>query len=601
VLVPIALSLAVLGLLLSPGLVGRLRLVTHWATAMLAAGALFAPWLLYAAARRPERFAEGGVADLGGMAALWLNTLLIGNAVNVDAYWPVYWAALGIGLGAVVIAARTVRRPEGAPVRGSVRLFVLLAALDGILVTLAVVWALSLPLGLQFNFVPTARYLITLVPWATLALAVALAVWRARWPRAGLGLGVVSVVGMAFFASGRYSDRVLADTFRSAARTWQAYQQPGDELVLHTDIQWPEVDYYLGGDRHANIPYGRTVPNPAIAAELVGPLWDAHDAVWLFTTNDSLRVDWDRNVWRWLDERALASRSFDYGPDARLWVFARTPERAASLDQVITRPQIATDIAVGDQLRWVGFDRPLAEAQIGDALQVVTYWRTASPANALGRGLRLASVWSSAIADEIPLAIGPASRDGLVRLDTAFPIRPYVSPGLYRLQVTTGPGGPVVGPDLALVTVVPARPLPPGTSLAGSAAEMMYENGLRISGWQTTIEGDRLLVEFNYAASRILDRRWKRFVHLTGPDGDGRRWAQIDNEPLQAAPPMTAWPVEAVVVDRVTLVLPANLPAGQYRLVTGFYDPLTGTRLPVITWEGAAIGDSITLGTVAVP
>ncbi len=598
VLVPAALSLAILGLIFMPGLPARKRLIAQWGSALIVAGALFLPWLRYAAALRPERFADGGVADVGGLITLWLNTLLIGNAVFIDTYWPVYLAALGIVTGAVMLSQTDARRrtedgqkPSGRPVA---RLFLLLAALDGILVTLALVWLLSLPLGLNFNFVPTARYLITLVPWATLALGAALAIWQARWPRAGLALSVIAVASAAYFATGRYADRVLMDTFRSAARTWQAYRQPGDDLVMHTHREWPLVDYYLGQTTTTYLPAQVFVADAATAERYLAPSWNAHEAVWLFLTEDALQTDWERHVWRWLNERALASRSFDYPPDAQLWVFARTAERAATLDILQIGPEQPLDLAVADGVRWLGIDRPLPEASIGEQLQVVTYWQTSAPTTP-SFALRLTSVWGGTVADEIPLALPPATERA--RVETAFPIRPYLSPGAYRLQLTRGPGSAALGPDLGTVTVVGVPAPPPGQPLPGAPAEL-FENGLQIRGWRGMQHGRVLEVSFTYLTARFLDQRWKRFVHLIG--ADGRRWAQVDDEPLDAKPPMTAWMTDQLIADTAVLRLPPDLAPGTYMLVTGFYHPLSGARLPVITPEGAVVSDTISLGPIEV-
>jgi hypothetical protein len=53
-----------------------------------------------------------------------------------------------------------------------------------------------------------------------------------------------------------------------------------------------------------------------------------------------------------------------------------------------------------------------------------------------------------------------------------------------------------------------------------------------------------------------------------------------------------------MVVDRLGLLLPSDLPAGDYQLLVGMYLPATGDRLAVVGAEGDA--DTISLGHVRV-
>ena len=70
---------------------------------------------------------------------------------------------------------------------------------------------------------------------------------------------------------------------------------------------------------------------------------------------------------------------------------------------------------------------------------------------------------------------------------------------------------------------------------------------------------------------------------------DGKIVAQVDYVPL--------WDDsdETLLGREFTLSLPADLPTGDYALVTGFYDPQTGERLT--SADGA---DSITIATLTV-
>jgi len=95
-----------------------------------------------------------------------------------------------------------------------------------------------------------------------------------------------------------------------------------------------------------------------------------------------------------------------------------------------------------------------------------------------------------------------------------------------------------------------------------------------------------------------IDARYKVFVHLL--DGEGQLLAQRDSEPVGGSRPTTTWILGEVVTDNHGVLLPEDLPPGDYHLVVGIYDPSTGERSSVLDAEGEVVGDSIPLATVMV-
>jgi hypothetical protein len=87
-------------------------------------------------------------------------------------------------------------------------------------------------------------------------------------------------------------------------------------------------------------------------------------------------------------------------------------------------------------------------------------------------------------------------------------------------------------------------------------------------------------------------------VHLLA--GDGQIVAQSDSVPVGGARPTSSWAEGELIVDRHGLLLPGELPAGEYQLLVGMYLPATGDRLVMASAEGKAPADSITLGSVTV-
>ena len=70
------------------------------------------------------------------------------------------------------------------------------------------------------------------------------------------------------------------------------------------------------------------------------------------------------------------------------------------------------------------------------------------------------------------------------------------------------------------------------------------------------------------------------FVHLV-PQTERAPIAQADGLPALPGRPTTSWddPAEIIVGAEYAVALPDELEAGQYRLVVGLYDPVTGSRL----------------------
>jgi len=87
-----------------------------------------------------------------------------------------------------------------------------------------------------------------------------------------------------------------------------------------------------------------------------------------------------------------------------------------------------------------------------------------------------------------------------------------------------------------------------------------------------------------WQAPRPLTQRYTVFVHLL--DEQGRRWAGRDQEPLGGSEPTTGWPAGRTIEDRSALVLPDDIPPGEYTLVVGLYP--SGNPPQRLTLKGAA-------------
>ena len=84
-------------------------------------------------------------------------------------------------------------------------------------------------------------------------------------------------------------------------------------------------------------------------------------------------------------------------------------------------------------------------------------------------------------------------------------------------------------------------------------------------------------VKLWWRAEQDMPESYKVFVHLLDANGVPR--AQADALPQNGARPTWSWLPGEIIADEIVLKIPADLPAGQYRLTTGLYNELNGTRL----------------------
>jgi hypothetical protein len=88
------------------------------------------------------------------------------------------------------------------------------------------------------------------------------------------------------------------------------------------------------------------------------------------------------------------------------------------------------------------------------------------------------------------------------------------------------------------------------------------------------------------------------FVQLV--DAAGLIVAQGDGKPQAGFYPTPYWQPGEGVVDRHTFTLPADLPAGDYEVVLGFYEADNGHRLQILDEAGQFKGDHVRLSGIEV-
>jgi 4-amino-4-deoxy-L-arabinose transferase-like glycosyltransferase len=140
-----------------------------------------------------------------------------------------------------------------------------------------------------------------------------------------------------------------------------------------------------------------------------------------------------------------------------------------------------------------------------------------------------------------------------------------------------------------------ALPQEPSRLTNVQIGEMIHLQGFDLGEGPFT-QGDILPITLFWATDEQLAQRHKVFVHLIGSEGS--LVAQADGEPQAGLNPTTVWHPDETHIDRHGVLVPQTAPAGEYTLLTGLYDLLTGERLTVRSVEGGE-SDHVVLGTIS--
>jgi hypothetical protein len=113
-------------------------------------------------------------------------------------------------------------------------------------------------------------------------------------------------------------------------------------------------------------------------------------------------------------------------------------------------------------------------------------------------------------------------------------------------------------------------------------ANTLFGGGIRMIGYDlpdgSFVAGETIPLRFFWSATTQPTDTYSTFVHLY-PADETETLAQVDGPP--ALRPTVTWddPDEVLVGEQVGLALPADLPAGEYRLAVGLYRFTDGVRL----------------------
>ncbi|MBC7813511.1 MAG: hypothetical protein H7175_20300, partial [Burkholderiales bacterium] len=136
------------------------------------------------------------------------------------------------------------------------------------------------------------------------------------------------------------------------------------------------------------------------------------------------------------------------------------------------------------------------------------------------------------------------------------------------------------------------------------SADYRFASGFTLYGYslpESVEAGGSLPVGFWWRTQRDVDANLIQYVHLLDENGTMVAGEGSDQQPFGGRFPTADWPANMSLSDAWQVPLPADIPAGNYRVYMGLYDPSTVVRDPVTDGGVTALDNNeVLLGTVTV-
>jgi len=284
------------------------------------------------------------------------------------------------------------------------------------------------------------------------------------------------------------------------------------------------------------------------------------------------------------------------------------------------------DGVFGDRIVLLGYDLQPVDLEAGQTLEITLYLSALRPlTDTYSMGLWLVS----AIPDDTTRLAGLDTWPGGGNYPTVFWQPGEVIVDTYRLaipdRVTRAQAwvvqvnfyhmgeekwfpltqnGQMVGERAILEWVRVGASEPPEARLEpssdfGEHSRVVFGGAVALRGAQITPEECELRVMLWWETLAPPERDYTVFVHLV--DGEGRLVGTGDDPPLGGGFPTRLWRSGDGVADEHIISFPPDLPPGIYTIQVGWYDPVTGVRLPAMQEEGRLSQDAVVVGTWSQP
>jgi hypothetical protein len=126
--------------------------------------------------------------------------------------------------------------------------------------------------------------------------------------------------------------------------------------------------------------------------------------------------------------------------------------------------------------------------------------------------------------------------------------------------------------DRIHLVVFEEEPAPPLNLPAGETVQLVSQDLP-----DTWYIGQENKFTVGWAIAAPLNKDYQLFAHLRHPVS-GEIVGQADGAPLDGWYPTSWWSVQKLIVDERTFPLPSDMAPGEYNLIVGFYDLVSGQR-----------------------
>ena len=270
----------------------------------------------------------------------------------------------------------------------------------------------------------------------------------------------------------------------------------------------------------------------------------------------------------------------------------------------------------GNQIFVHGFDMP-KDARAGEVMTVRWYWQILATDDrelAFTNQLFGEDDRRRGQLDDRAFAPGywPAGTSGITTFD--IDIDPETPTGAYWLRVATYDRGRSDTPSLPVFDAqgneagsflrlgpIKLHGKPPAPSSEGLLANppapdtllpVRFTDQIDLLGYKLSerqlAPGQSLDLTLFWSPRGRPSQDYTVFVHLL--DSQGQLRGQADSPPASGRYPTSVWDAGEVIADLHTLSLAPDLPAGEYRLAIGLYDPGTGERAQTVDDDGEMAG-----------
>jgi hypothetical protein len=237
----------------------------------------------------------------------------------------------------------------------------------------------------------------------------------------------------------------------------------------------------------------------------------------------------------------------------------------------------------------MGYDLPGRQLAPGDALPLTLYFH-APLTPTVDYSVTVTLAEAERVAAQQTLTPGGAAfppsawRAGeVMRVPAALLIDSAAANGVYRLHfLVEAEGRAIADFDLGEIEVT-GRPHVMDAPPIELPLEASFGDAVRLIGMNSapkivSAPGSSISLTLVWQPLLTEQRSLVRFVQVL--DAAGQLVAQQDAVPCDSGCPATSWFAGEYLQDPVSLALPSALPAGQYQLITGWYDPDSEQRLP---------------------